>query len=61
MNQSREDFEDGEAIPEPARNANFTLEDLNREEQDVRELEERKKTLEERVNGMERDLGGLLR
>ena len=41
--------------------ANFSLEDLRQEEQEVRELESRKRDLEERVSGMERDLGGLLR
>ena len=61
MNRSRDDFDDGESVTEPAGNTNFTLEDLKREEQEVRELEERKRTLEERVNGMERDLGGLMR
>ncbi|KAL8840222.1 MAG: hypothetical protein Q9170_001429 [Blastenia crenularia] len=38
-----------------------TLEDLGKEEQDVRDLERKKQALEERVSGMERDLGGLLR
>ncbi|KAL8703880.1 MAG: hypothetical protein Q9201_002931 [Fulgogasparrea decipioides] len=35
--------------------------DLEREEQEIRELERKKRTLEDRVSGMERDLGGLLR
>ncbi|KAL8788456.1 MAG: hypothetical protein Q9213_001679 [Squamulea squamosa] len=39
---------------------NTTL-DLEREEQEIRELERKKRALEDRVNGMERDLGGLLR
>lgn len=39
----------------------ISAEDLEKEEQDVRELERKKQTLEERVSGMERDLGGLLR
>lgn len=39
----------------------ITAEDLEKEEQDVRELERKKQALEERVSGMERDLGGLLR
>lgn len=39
----------------------ITAEQLEREEQEVRELERRKQNLEERVSGMERDLGGLLR
>lgn len=49
-----------EAADEPPK-ASFSLQDLKREEQEVRELEERKKTLEDRVSSMERDLGGLLR
>ncbi|KAL8774963.1 MAG: hypothetical protein Q9209_000442 [Squamulea sp. 1 TL-2023] len=39
----------------------ITTLDLEREEQEIRELERKKRTLEDRVNGMERDLGGLLR
>ncbi|KAL8738218.1 MAG: hypothetical protein Q9181_000944 [Wetmoreana brouardii] len=39
----------------------ITAEDLEREEQEIRELERKKGTLEDRVSGMERDLGGLLR
>lgn len=39
----------------------ITAEQLEREEQEIRELERKKRTLEERVSGMERDLGGLLR
>lgn len=39
----------------------LTKEDLEREEQEVRELEAKKKGLEDRVEGMGRDLGGLLR
>ncbi|EMC95518.1 hypothetical protein BAUCODRAFT_122834 [Baudoinia panamericana UAMH 10762] len=35
--------------------------DLEREEEEVRELERKKKALEDRVTGMERDLGGLIR
>ncbi|MCJ1338952.1 hypothetical protein MMC09_004241 [Bachmanniomyces sp. S44760] len=38
-----------------------TAEDLQREEEEIRELEKKKRDLEERVSGMERDLGGLLR
>ena len=39
----------------------LTKEDLEREEQEVKELERKKRGLEERVEGMERDLGGLMR
>ena len=39
----------------------ITMEDLEREEEEIRELENRKSMLEDRVTGMERDLGGLLR
>lgn len=39
----------------------ITAEDLEREEQGIRELERKKRALEARVSGMERDLGGLLR
>ena len=38
-----------------------TEEDLQREQEEIRELEMRKKALETRVSGMEKDLGGLLR
>src|SRR6266511_5132918 len=37
----------------------ITAEDLQREQEEIRELELKKKALEERVSGMERDLGGL--
>lgn len=39
----------------------ITAEDLENEEQEIRELERKKRALEDRVSGMERDLGGLLR
>lgn len=39
----------------------ITVEDLEKEEQEIRELERKKRALEDRVSGMERDLGGLLR
>lgn len=38
-----------------------TLENLKREEEEIRELQKKKRDLEDRVSGMERDLGGLLR
>ena len=39
----------------------LTKEDLEREEEEIKELERKKRGLEERVTGMERDLGGLMR
>lgn len=39
----------------------MTKADLEREEEEIRELERKKRGLEERVSGMERDLGGLMR
>lgn len=39
--------------------AAFTLDDLQAEEEEIRELEARKKILEDRISGIERDLGGL--
>ena len=38
-----------------------TAEDIQKEEEAIRDLEIKKRTLEDRVSGMERDLGGLLR
>ena len=39
----------------------LTREDMENEEQEIRELERKKRGLEERVEGMGRDLGGLMR
>ena len=39
----------------------FTVEDMRREEQEIKELERKKQDLEDRVTGMEKDLGGLMR
>lgn len=39
----------------------MTREDLDQEEEEIKELERKKRGLEERVTGMERDLGGLMR
>lgn len=39
----------------------LSAEDLEAEENEIRELEAKKKALEERVAGMEKDLGGLMR
>ena len=67
------DLEDNEAQAEggddllehdrarPPAEDQITLEDLEREEEEIKELESRKRMLEDRVTGMERDLGGLLR
>jgi peptidoglycan hydrolase CwlO-like protein len=38
-----------------------TAADLQREEEEIKELERKKKALEDRVSDMERDLGGLMR
>lgn len=45
----------------PVNEMPITVEDLEREEQEIRELERKKRTLEDRLSGMEKDLGGLLR
>lgn len=39
----------------------LTREDLQKEEDEIRELERRKRGLEDRVNSMGRDLSGVLR
>ncbi|KAL8760444.1 MAG: hypothetical protein Q9199_000068 [Rusavskia elegans] len=52
---------DLELNDERANEMPITAEDLEREEQEIRELERKKRALEDRVSGMERDLGGLLR
>ncbi|KAF2234206.1 DASH complex, subunit Spc34 [Viridothelium virens] len=39
----------------------FTVEDMQREEEEIKELERKKQGLEDRVSGMEKDLGGLMR
>ena len=54
-------FDSATAGIEEAQKPSFSVENLRREEQEVRELEERKRVLEERVGSMERDLGGILR
>ena len=41
--------------------APVTLEDIRKEEEEIKKLERKKRTLEDRVSAMERDLGGLLR
>ncbi|KAL8915538.1 MAG: hypothetical protein Q9171_000103 [Xanthocarpia ochracea] len=52
---------DLEMLDERTNDMPITAEDLDREEQEIRELEKKKRALEDRVSGMERDLGGLLR
>ncbi|KAL8721746.1 MAG: hypothetical protein Q9225_001644 [Loekoesia sp. 1 TL-2023] len=49
------DTDPGNAKPEELP---ITVDELEKEEQDIRELERKKQALEERVSGMERDLGG---
>lgn len=60
---SRTGFSDDGKAEDEAGDASipFTKEDLEREDQEVKELERKKRGLEERVEGMERDLGGLMR
>ena len=60
---SRTGYSDDGKVEDEAGEASIPLtrEDLEREEQEVRELERKKRGLEERVEGMERDLGGLMR
>ncbi|OQN99809.1 hypothetical protein B0A48_14579 [Cryoendolithus antarcticus] len=62
--ESGDGVADGEAVEEQQGMDEcevLTKEDLEREEEEVRELERKKRGLEERVTGMERDLGGLMR
>lgn len=51
----------GEADAEQPIKIPITAEDLEKEEQEIRDLERKKRALEDRVSGMERDLGGLMR
>jgi len=63
-NFDAEDAEDDvfqNVAPQRMEEQRLTHEDIQREEESVRELERRKRTLEERVSGMEKDLGGILR
>lgn len=48
-------------VPAIIEDPESTVADLQREEEEIRELEKKKRGLEDRVSGMERDLGGLLR
>ncbi|KAL9042955.1 MAG: hypothetical protein Q9180_000215 [Flavoplaca navasiana] len=60
-NTSVKDSADLESNEERANDVPITADDLEKEEQEIRELERKKRALEDRVTGMERDLGGLLR
>lgn len=65
MNRQREfgsDYE-GEDIgdEEEVEETDFTVEDMRREEEEVKELERKKRGLEERVSNMEKDISGVLR
>ncbi|KAL8802482.1 MAG: hypothetical protein Q9182_003790 [Xanthomendoza sp. 2 TL-2023] len=69
----REDSKDDRDVTSPGESADLefndrrlnevpiTAADIEREEQEIRELERKKRTLEDRLSGMDRDLGGLLR
>ncbi|MCJ1402209.1 hypothetical protein MMC11_005429 [Xylographa trunciseda] len=52
--------EDHEALQE-GQPGKVTVEDIQREEAEMKELEKKKRGLEDRVSGYERDIGGLLR
>lgn len=39
----------------------FNIEDMMKEEEEIKDLERKKRGLEDRVTGMEKDLGGLMR
>ena len=58
---SVKDSTDLESNEERGNDVLITPDDLEKEEQEIRELERKKRALEDRVSGMERDLGGLLR
>jgi predicted nucleic acid-binding Zn-ribbon protein len=55
-----DDPDDGEVQTLPEQ-VPITAEDIEREEEELRELEKKKRGLLDRVSSMERDLGGLLR
>lgn len=54
-------MEDATVLEGEEVDVHMTKEDLEKEEEVIRELERKKRALEERVTGMERDLGGLNR
>ncbi|KAK5061033.1 hypothetical protein LTR84_007574 [Exophiala bonariae] len=57
--ETTDGFADEEFNADSQDTATFTMEDLQAEEAEIRELEARKKLLEDRISGIERDLGGL--
>ncbi|KAK8183492.1 DASH complex subunit Spc34 [Phyllosticta capitalensis] len=66
QNRHRGDYENDsppasepEPEPEEPAEAPLTIEDLQREEEEIRELEKKKRGLEDRVNSMGRDLRGV--
>ncbi|KAK7712919.1 hypothetical protein SLS57_007663 [Botryosphaeria dothidea] len=64
MNKPRDDYDDPpeeEPESEPEEEAPLTIEDLRREEEEVKELERKKRGLEDRVNSMGRDISGVQR
>ncbi|KAH7064800.1 DASH complex subunit Spc34 [Macrophomina phaseolina] len=64
MNKPRDHYDDHpaeEPEPEPEVEEPLTLEDLRREEEEVRELELKKRGLEDRVRSMGRDISGVQR
>ena len=68
MNQSknyndneRYDNKDNNEALHKQQHSEITVEDIQREEAEMKELEKKKRGLEDRVSGYERDIGGLLR
>ncbi|KAF2147434.1 uncharacterized protein K452DRAFT_293856 [Aplosporella prunicola CBS 121167] len=64
MNRPRDfaDDDEPEVAPEPQVEEDLlTVEDLRREEEEIRDLERKKRGLEDRVNSMGRDISGVLR
>ncbi|KAK8153498.1 DASH complex subunit Spc34 [Phyllosticta citrichinensis] len=67
QNRHRDYDEEEEQAPEPEPEPEvpmeelLTVEDLRREEEEIRELEKKKRGLEDRVNSMGRDLSGVRR
>ncbi|MCJ1250059.1 hypothetical protein MMC30_007285 [Trapelia coarctata] len=55
------DEPDDDETPTSPEQVHITAEDIEREEEEMRELEKKKRGLLDRVDSMERDLGGLLR
>lgn len=55
------DDPDNDELPRSPEQVHITAEDIECEEEEMRELEKKKRGLLARVSSMERDLGGLLR